>query len=195
MNLDELYQLVGSGESERVEFKKTTGQRTEAARTVCAMLNRAGGFLFFGVTPAGKVCGQIVTTQTLEEVHNELRKIEPLALPDVETVALPTGNCVIALRVPGGGGPYAYDGRLYLRNGPTTIIMPQTLYERKLLERVYPWQRWENQPAEGYTLGDLDASEVTRTICRRRKLKQTGTRSSSAFGRQVTLPRNGCRMI
>ena len=56
------------------------------------------------------VMNQLVATKTLEEVHNELRKIEPPAFPDVETVALGTGNSVIALRVPGGGGPYVQEG-------------------------------------------------------------------------------------
>src|SRR5712691_8129203 len=106
MKLQELNELVRGGESDRVEFKKK-GQRSEGTRTVCAMLNGVGGFVLFGVTPAGKVAGQVVTTQTLEDVHNELRKLEPPAFPDVETVVLPEGNSVLALRVPSDGGPYA----------------------------------------------------------------------------------------
>jgi len=48
LNLKELKQLVKQGESDRLEFKKTTGQRTAAAKTVCAMLNSMGGFVIFG---------------------------------------------------------------------------------------------------------------------------------------------------
>lgn len=47
MRLEELQQLVAKGESESLEFKKTTGQRSEAAKTVCAMLNGLGGFVLF----------------------------------------------------------------------------------------------------------------------------------------------------
>ena len=72
-------------------------------------------------SPAGRVDGQDVSPKTLEDVHNELRKIEPAAFPDVERVDLPNGKGVIALRVPSGVGPYAYDGRPYTRYGPTTI--------------------------------------------------------------------------
>ncbi len=161
MNIHELSDLVQGGETEGVEFKKTTGQRTEGMRTVCGMLNGAGGFVLFGVTAAGKIVGQMVTTQTLEEIHNDLRRIEPPVFPDVETVALAGGNSVIVLRVPSGGGPYVYDGRAYMRNGPTTIIMPQAIYERKLLERSHALNRWENQPAEGLTPDDLDRAEIT----------------------------------
>jgi hypothetical protein len=31
------------GESETLELKRTTGERREAARTICAMLNHRGG--------------------------------------------------------------------------------------------------------------------------------------------------------
>jgi len=39
MKLDELTLLAKQGESKNLEFKKTTGQRTAAAKTVCAFLN------------------------------------------------------------------------------------------------------------------------------------------------------------
>ena len=42
MKLDELILLVKQGESKNLEFKKTTGQRTAAAKTVCAFLNGHG---------------------------------------------------------------------------------------------------------------------------------------------------------
>jgi ATP-dependent DNA helicase RecG len=174
VNTDELTEIVRGGEATRVEFKKTTGQLAEGVRTVCAMLNGAGGFVLFGVTPAGRVDGQDVATKTLEDIHNELRKIEPAVFPDVEQVVLPNGRSVIALRVPGGGGPFVYDGRAYLRNGPTTIVMPQSIYERKLLERTHAANRWENQPAEGVGLDDLDEAEIVRTVSEAIRRGRTG---------------------
>jgi ATP-dependent DNA helicase RecG len=57
MLLEELQKLVAAGESENLEFKKTTGQRTEAAKTVCALLNGLGGFLLFGVSDRGEITG------------------------------------------------------------------------------------------------------------------------------------------
>ena len=43
MQLEKLRKLILNGESESLEFKKTTGQRTEAAKTACALLNGLGG--------------------------------------------------------------------------------------------------------------------------------------------------------
>ena len=77
MTLDDLKILMAQGESERLEFKATTGQRTEGAKAVCAMLNGKGGHVLFGVTDQGGVRGQCVTAHTQEEVDRELRRIDP----------------------------------------------------------------------------------------------------------------------
>jgi ATP-dependent DNA helicase RecG len=146
MNLRELSELAIDGESERLEFKRSTGQRTEAAKTVCAMLNGLGGFVIFGVTDKGDLIGQQVSAKTLEDIAAELRKIEPPAFPDIETVNLDGDRVAIVLTVSGGGGPYTFDGRAYLRHGPTTIVMPRDEYERRLLERLHATRRWENEP-------------------------------------------------
>jgi len=179
MNLKELKKLVSSGESERVEFKKTTGQRTDGAKTVCAMLNGMGGFVVFGVTNSGEIKGQSVTSGTLEDIAEEIRRIEPPAFPDIETVMLKDDNGVIIIRVPGGGGPYLYDGRAYSRIGASTVRMPQKHYERLLLERMHASSRWENQPVQSFNITDLDIVEIHRTIeeaVRRNRLEEPGTR-------------------
>jgi ATP-dependent DNA helicase RecG len=98
MHLRELRDIVSGGESERVEFKCSTGQRTEAAKAVCAMLNGLGGFVLFGVEDSGVMSGQKVSAKTLEDITAELRRIEPPVFPDIETVNLGTGTFVIAIR-------------------------------------------------------------------------------------------------
>ena len=39
MQLQDVEKLIRNGESETVEFKRSTGQRTTAAKTFCGMLN------------------------------------------------------------------------------------------------------------------------------------------------------------
>lgn len=72
---------VRTGESETLEFKRTTGERREAAMTICAMLNNRGGRVIFGVERYGRISGQIVADQTVEEVALELGRIEPPVFP------------------------------------------------------------------------------------------------------------------
>lgn len=182
MNLQELTQLIAPGESEQIEFKRSTGTRAEGARTVCAMLNGTGGFVFFGVNDRGELVGQDVTARTMEDIAQELRRIEPPAFPDINVVPLENGRSVIVLRVPrGGSGPYTYDGRPYTRQGPTTSVMLQGRYEQLLLARMHATHRWENQPAQGLNVSDLDHSEIIVTVeeaIRRQRLEDPGTRAA-----------------
>ena len=178
MTLGELQQVVAGGETDQAEFKRSTGQRTDGAKSACAMLNGLGGYVVFGVSPEGELAGQQVTAQKLEHVAHELQRIEPPAFPDIETVPLGNGLGAIVLRVTGGGGPYTYDGRAYLRHGPTTLVMPREQYERRLLERMHASHRWENRPA-GLRIEDLDAAEIVRTVeeaIRRQRMEDPGTR-------------------
>lgn len=180
MNLIELQNLVARGESETLEFKKTTGELKEGCQTACAMLNGIGGFVLFGVANDGRILGQDVAASTLETIARQVGLIEPPTFPDLETIALTNGKMVIALRVSGGGGPYSYDGRPYVRYGATTKVMPRDRYERMLLERMHTTSRWENQPAQGVTVSDLDEVEIVRTIeeaIRRGRLEDPGTRN------------------
>lgn len=125
MRLDELQKSVAEGESEVLEFKKTTGQRTEAAKTICALLNGLGGFVLFGISDKGEILGQQVTAKTLEDIALEFRRIEPPAFPEIETLSIGNDRAVIAIRISGKMGTYCYDGRPYIRHGPTTQIVPR----------------------------------------------------------------------
>jgi predicted HTH transcriptional regulator len=43
MQLQDVEKMIRNGEAETVEFKRSTGQRTTAAKTLCGMLNETGG--------------------------------------------------------------------------------------------------------------------------------------------------------
>ena len=157
--------LAASGESETLEFKETTGTRREATMTVCAFLNQGGGQVLFGVTPAGVVAGQQVSERTIEELSVELRLIDPPAFPTVERVPVDGGRDVIVVSTARGASrPYTYRGSAYRRVGNTTLAMSADEYNRMLFERMHSEQRWENQPAAGWSVNDLDVAEIRRTV-------------------------------
>lgn len=165
MQLEELKKIILNGESESLEFKKTTGQRTEAAKTVCALLNGIGGYVIFGVSDRGELIGQQVTNKTIEDLAIELRRIEPPAFPEIETITIEEDRKAILIHINGEQGTYTYDGRPYLRHGSTTQIMPRSEYERRLLEKLHTTHRWENRPVpEGITIHDLDEEEIHNTL-------------------------------
>lgn len=165
MEFEELEKLVAGGESEHLEFKKSTGQRTQAAKTVCAFLNGIHGCVLFGVTDEGEIVGQQVTTKTLADIAHELQRIEPPVFPEIETIPIENNKAVIAVRVSGKVGVYCYDGRPFIRHGPLTQIMPQAEYERRILRKFHDHQRWENEfTPKWVTIQDLDEDEVQLTL-------------------------------
>src|SRR5439155_343779 len=97
MDLEELRRLVAQGESERLEFKRTTGELKDGMSGICAMLNGEGGRVFFGVTPSGKISGQDVTDNTLQDIAREIKKLEPQAYIQQTLVTVADTRQVIVL--------------------------------------------------------------------------------------------------
>lgn len=184
MELNELEKIVSFGESETVEFKKSTAQLTRAGETLCAFLNSQGGRAFVGVTPEGKIVGQQVADSTLREVAAMLARFEPPALISQERLRLPNGSEVLILSAPAvaGSGPFTFEARAYQRVGSTTSAMPQARYEALLLERAHGHSRWENAPASDVSPEDLTREHsshprnpfITEVFYRRGLIEQWG---------------------
>ena len=195
MNPNQITSLAATGESEALEFKETTGTRREAARTVCAFLNQGGGQVLIGVTRAGAVVGQQVSERTIEELSAELRQIEPPAFPTVERVPVHGERAVIVVSTAQGSSrPYSYHGSAYRRVGNTTVAMSAEGYNRMLFERMHSEHRWENQPAAGWSVDDLDLMEIRRTVSeavRRGRLEEPASREPSDLLRGLGLLRDG----
>ncbi len=193
MTIEQIAAIVAVGESDRLECKATTGTRREAAATICAMLNQRGGHVLFGVAPDGRVVGQRVSERTIEQVSAEIQRIEPPAFPEIERVRVSGNSEVIAVRVsPGTSPPYQYRGASYLRVGNTTQAMSAEEYNRMLFERMHSELRWENQPAAGWSVDDLDVAEIRNTVAeavRIGRLKEPGTREPEDLLRGLGLLR------
>jgi len=166
VNRKELEQIALQGETEAVEFKKSTAQIRRAMETLCGMLNGHGGCVLFGVTPQGQIVGQTVSDKTLREVADQLRRFEPPGTIVQTRIDLGDGKEVLVLDAQPDPTrrPYVFDGRPYQRVGPTTSVMPQETYHRLLAERPDSRTRWEILQAEGYDLADLDQEEILRTM-------------------------------
>jgi ATP-dependent DNA helicase RecG len=164
-NLKELRALVRQGEGRGLEFKRSTGELKEALQTVCAFLNGSGGTVLFGVRPDGAIEGQDVSDKTLREIAQAADRFEPPAHVSVERINVKGGREVVVVTVEGGRDvrPFTYEGHPYERVASTTRRMSQARYERLLIERGHAKRRWENLPAEGLALKDLDRKEILRT--------------------------------
>jgi ATP-dependent DNA helicase RecG len=180
MNSDELFQLVALGESETMEFKSSTAELDAGMHAACGILNTgSAGVLLFGVTDQGEVRGQEIGAQTMERVANATRRIEPMVDLSVSIAELANGKSAIAVRLPSSVRTHSFDGIHYQRLGKSTSRMPAVLFQQRLLEEAHHADSWENQPARGYTIDDLDHKQILVTVeesIRRQRLTDPNTR-------------------
>ena len=164
-NATELAGLVRQGEGPALEFKRSTGELKEGMQTLCAFLNGAGGKVLFGIRPDGRVVGQEVSDQTLRSIAQAADRFEPPAHVAIDRVSVGLGRDAVVVSVDSGRDlrPFIYEGHAYERVSSTTRLMPQLKYERLLIERGHAKHRWENLPAKGLALNDLDRREILRT--------------------------------
>lgn len=183
-----------TGESETLEFKRSTAELRSGLHALTGMLNQRGGRVLIGVDQERRVLGQQVSDRTLADLAQEISHIEPPVFPSIERVALREGHEVLVVSVPQGPSrPYTYRGTAYRRVGSVNHHLSRDEYNRLLLERLHTERRWENEPADGWSAADLDAQEVARTIeeaIRRGRMDDPGTRDPTELLRGLALVRD-----
>jgi ATP-dependent DNA helicase RecG len=166
MTIADIERLVRGGESDSIEFKKSTGQLARAAETLCGFLNGHGGSVLIGVAPDGKIAGQMVSDGTLRDAAEVLKRLAPPVSVQIHRVGIPdSAREILVLEACAAleSRPFTFDGRPYERVGTTTSVMPQEKYQRALLDRAHVSQRWENLPSST-ELDDLDREEILKTV-------------------------------
>ena len=97
----------------------------------------------------------------------------------------------------GQNQPYSHRGKAWLRVANTNQAMSRDQYNQMLLERLHGERRWENEPAPGWGVDDLDRNEIVRTLeeaIRRGRADDPGTRDPEALLRGLGLIR-GDRLL
>lgn len=194
-SIEQVAEWAAAGESETVELKQTTGERRAAAMSLCAMLNHRGGRVLFGISADRRVMGQHVSDRTLEEVAQEVAEIDPPVYPSVERIQVGEGREVVAVSIGAGQNrPYSHRGRAFRRVGNTNQELSRDEYNQMLLERLHGERRWENEPAQGWALADLEVGEIVRTAeeaIRRGRAEDPGTRDPLELLRGFGLVKDG----
>ena len=85
--------------------------------------------------------------------------------PKVERIGVGDDREVIVIGMDKGSNPpYVYRGTAYRRVGNTTTSLSVEEYDQLVMERMHGGQRWEEQPAVGWSVKDLDTEEIRRTV-------------------------------
>ena len=162
MTEQELLNLIGAHEADRVEFTVSVNDTDKFAEAVCAFANdlpgRAlPGYLVIGVDNHGRFAGLSVSDELLRNLGG-LRddgNIQPLPSIAVEKVVTASGEAAVVTVQPSRLPPVRYKSRVCIRNGPRRAYATEQ-EERILIERrVSHAKTFDALPCLGSALDDL----------------------------------------
>ena len=160
MTITEIQQLLQNGESECVEFKKSTSLLREGIETLCAFANHKGGYLFFGVQDDGAILGQQVSDDTLKNIANAVKlNTDPKLYPAIEKVDIEGKICVLVTIEESPLKPHLAYGRAYIRVGTSNQKLDRERYEY-LLQQRFNGYGFDHQIQPGATLDDIDTETL-----------------------------------
>ncbi|MFQ3536216.1 MAG: RNA-binding domain-containing protein [Aggregatilineales bacterium] len=172
---EELLALWRSGESDRVEFKRSAKDLDKIRENICALANdlpesQEVGVIFIGLEDEGSCTGLTITREMVEKIsnlHNEGRILPPPSF-DVQKRTLDGCPVLVVMVQPSRALPVYCDGRVFVRIGPSTRkASPED--EQRLVEKGQriASRPFDLSPVYDATLDDLDLdffkSEYLRT--------------------------------
>jgi len=167
LNFQDIETLVYRGESDTLEYKKSTSELHSVGKTLCGLLNRHGGNVLMGVTDNKHIVGQDISDQTQQEIANVIKKIEPAPMIDIDYVQVNHSSrqvIILTAYQDEHAKPYTFEGKAFDRIASATFSMPQERYHRLLLETTQKNKGWEDGIAKDVTLEHLDHEEILKTI-------------------------------
>lgn len=154
--IESLSDLIQKGESENVEFKKSTSLLREAIETICSFANGHGGYLIFGIDDDGTVLGQQISDDTIGNIANAVKlNTDPKLYPSIEKVELEGKECILVTIEESPLKPHLAYGRAFLRVGATNQKLDRERYEY-LLQQRFNGYGFDHQIQKGANINDID---------------------------------------
>jgi len=166
-------ELIEIGESETVEFKKSTGEWKEIVETISAFANKKGGVILVGVDEKKEVCGVSIGKGTIEDLTNKiLNNTEPKIYPEIGIQSLNKRN-IIYIKVEA----YPYDvvlafGKPFKRVGRNTVRMNNDEYKRKILEIHKRELYFDGQISPEAKFSNIDEKKVKEFLRKAREKRK-----------------------
>lgn len=160
---DELARLCADLESELVERKASAGDRSAIRRNICAFANdlagrRRPGLVLVGVHDDGSPAALAVTDELLRNLA-QIRddgNILPIPSMSVEKRVLQGGEIAVIVVEPSSAPPVRYQGRAFVKVGPTTRVATMEEEQRLSERRRAADLPFDMRPAGEATVDALD---------------------------------------
>ncbi len=158
----ELEVLLAGGESHMVERKRNANDQSKLRRTVCALANdlpgtNKPGVLFIGIEDKGG-CAHLEVDDKLLQKLAQVRDgtIQPVPTIDVSKRRIRGCELAVVTVWPSTAPPVRYNGRAFVRVGPT-VQQATAEEERRLSERREASDRpFDMRPVQSAEIEDLD---------------------------------------
>lgn len=149
--------IIVKGESETVEFKKSTGESKEIIKTISAFSNTKGGNIIIGISKLGKISGIKVGKDTLERLTNQIfQNTDPKAHPRI-IIRKVKDKALVLIEIKESSDHLTLAfGRPYKRVGKSTVKMSKDEYERLILEKHKGKFQFDKQVYKSVSLNDID---------------------------------------
>lgn len=169
MTIEELYALLNSEESYRIERTVSTGNMDKFQEAICAFANdlpgsRKKGYLLIGVDDDGRISGLKVDDALMKRI-SAIRSdgnILPLPVMNTEKIATDEGDVLVVEVTPSFDTPVRYRGRTFVRIGPRRDIASAE-EERILSERcAASLPTFDTRPCREATLEDINVDAIIK---------------------------------
>jgi len=148
--------LIGGGESQRVEFKSSLKLSKGIGESIVAFANADGGVILIGVSDHGKGVGISLGRNTIEEFVNWIkRSTDPQIYPDVQVHQIEGKQILEVLVKENEEKPVFFKDRVFQRVGKTN----QRISASKIRELAKQERKkifWDSREVEGAGLQDID---------------------------------------
>lgn len=169
MTKEELFEIISSDESYRIELTTSTTDMAKFQEAICAFANdmpgsRKKGYLLIGVNDDGKLSGLKVDDALMKKI-SAIRSdgnILPLPVMTTEKVVTENGDVLVVEVTPSFDTPVRYRGRTFIRIGPRRDIASAE-EERILTERcAASLPTFDTRPCREATIEDIDTDTIVR---------------------------------
>jgi len=159
--MTDLKNLIAPGESEKLEFKKSTADWKAIIKTVAAFSNSRGGKIIIGVSDSDKLSGVKIGRDTVENLTNQIsQNTDPKVHPRISIEKINAKTVIVITIKESSDHLVLAFGRPFKRVGKSTVKISKDEYENLILEKHKDKLYFDSQICEGAKLKNINKGRV-----------------------------------